>query len=69
MRGGCSYITFSTQLSALAANSTVYIWLISFSADPAYTSGIFVHGPLHSRFHYVGTNLAFSVLTATFKAL
>ena len=29
-----------------------YFWLVRSPADPAYTSSIFFHGPLHSRFHY-----------------
>ena len=45
-------VTFSTQLSALAAYSTFYFWLIRSPADPVYTSSIFVHSPLDSRFHF-----------------
>ena len=46
------YVTFSTQLSALAAYSISCFWLIRSLEDPAYSSSIFVHGPLYSHFRY-----------------
>ena len=55
MIGQSNYSGFgftTLKLSALAAYSTFYFWLIRSLEDPMYTSSIFVHGPLHSHSRY-----------------